>query len=156
VREVVGLFAEQPELRAHVYELLKDGAMSPGFSVLARAVAESPDVPGVLLLVRMEAEQRGSFISWRTIEGVVTEHIPSESWKGAYEVVPIPAIELRQKLLAMTTDGGPGDAAARCLNLIDRTRDEHGLPEAEPRHPDLQSGTRWPILRNDPDGSEPV
>jgi hypothetical protein len=67
-----------------------------------------------------------------------------------------PSVELRQKLLAMTTDGGPTDAAARCLDLIDRTRDEHGRPEAEPRHPDLGSCNPWPIITRDPDAGEAV
>jgi hypothetical protein len=43
------------------------------------------------------------------------------------------------------------DPAARCLNAIDKTRDEYGGPEAEPRHPDLTSGKPWPILTPDPD-----
>jgi hypothetical protein len=30
-------------------------------------------------------------------------------------------------------------------------RDEHGMPEAEPRHPDLASGKPWPIIQPDPD-----
>ena len=39
----------------------------------------------------------------------------------------------------MTSSGGKGDPAARCLNLIDDLRDEYGAPESEPRHPDLAS-----------------
>ena len=76
--------------------------------------------------------------------------MPAEDWKGAYNVVPIPAVELRRKLLAMTTDGGPSDAAARCLNGIDRIRDDYGAPETEPRHPDLKSGKPWPIMTRVP------
>jgi hypothetical protein len=154
VREIVGLLGERPELRARVYELLKDGVRSPGFDILARVVAESPDTEGLLLLVKIESEHNRRFISWRTVQSVVTEHVPSESWKGAYEVVPIAAVELRQKLLAMITDAGPADAAARCLTLIDKTRDEHDRPESEPRHPDLGSGTPWPIMIRNPDASE--
>jgi hypothetical protein len=45
----------------------------------------------------------------------------------------VPAVKLRQKLLAMTTSGGEDDPAARCLNFIDELRDEYGAPEAEPR-----------------------
>jgi hypothetical protein len=46
----------------------------------------------------------------------------------------------------MTTDGGPTDAAARCLRHIDELRDEYGMPDSEPRHPDLASAKPWPIL----------
>lgn len=108
----------------------------------------------MLLLVKMQTEQRRSFLSWQTIENIVTEKIPSESWKGAYEVLPAPAVELRRRLLAMTVDGGPTDVAARCLNDIDRIRDQHGVPEDEPRHPDLASGKPWPIMTADPDASD--
>jgi hypothetical protein len=51
----------------------------------------------------------------------------------------------------MTTDGGTSDIAAPWLNQIDEIRDEYGLPEGEPRHPDLASGRPWPILQFDPD-----
>jgi hypothetical protein len=142
-----GLLGEHPELRPHVYELLREGATAPGFPLLAHAVAEAPDADGLLLLINIEMEQKRSFISWDTIEKVVTAHRPSENWKGAYEVVPIPAVELRRKLLAMTTVGGPTDVAARWLNQVDKIRDEYGTPDSEPRHPDLASGKPWPIMQ---------
>ena len=100
----------------------------------------------------MAKDQRRSLIGWQSIERVVTEHVPSENWKGAYNVVPIPAIELRRKLLEMTTDGRPSDAAARSLKEIDRIRNEYGAPETEPRHPDLRSGKPWPIMTRNPGG----
>lgn len=145
-RQLGGLIGEHPELRAHVYQLLKDGATTPGLALLAQAVVENPDADGLLLLIKIEIEHKCSFFSWRTIENVVTEHAPSESWKGAYNVVPVAAVDLRRKLLAMTTDGGPTDAAARCLNQIDKIRDEYGTPDSEPRHPDLARGKSWPIM----------
>jgi hypothetical protein len=153
-RELAGLIVEHPELRPQVYQLLGDGAATPGFALLAQAVAEAPDAEGLLLLVKVEIDQKRSFITWRTTEQVVTERTPSENWKGAYDIVPVPAAELRKKLLGMTSDGGPADVAARCLNQIDKIRDEYGTPDSEPRHPDLGSGKRWPIMIPDPDVSE--
>jgi hypothetical protein len=153
-RQLGDLIREHPELRTYVYQLLRDGATTPGLALLAQAVAEAPDADGLLLLIKFEIEHKRSFISWQTIENVVTEHRSSENWKGAYEVVPVPAVELRRKLLAMTTDGGPMDAAARCLNQIDKIRDDYGTPDSEPRHPDLASGKPWPIMVPDPDRSE--
>lgn len=149
VRQLAGLIEEHPELRTHVYQLLRDGAPTPGLAFLAQAVAEGPDTDGLLLLIKLEREHKRSVISWRTIENVATERVPAENWKGAYNVVPVPAVELRRKLLAMTTNGGHTDAAARCLNQIDKIRDEYGAPDSEPRHPDLGSGKPWPIMRPD-------
>ena len=150
-RQLGDLIREHPDLRTHVYQLLRDGATPPGLALLAQAVAEAPDADGLLLLINIEIEQTRSFASWQTIEYVVTEHRPSENWKGAYDVVPVPAVELRRKLLAMTTDGGPMDAAARCLNQIDKIRDDYGKPDFEPRHPDLASGKPWPIMIPSPE-----
>lgn len=145
-REIASLIAANPELRARVYELLKNGATSSGLELLAQAVSESSDAEGLVLLIKLEIQHNRSFLSWHTVESLVTEDIPVEGARGAYNVAPIPAVELRQRLLAMTTDGGPSDAAARCLRRIDELRDEHRIPDSEPRHPDLASGRPWPIL----------
>lgn len=148
------LIGEHFELRTHVYQLLKNGATTPGLALLAEAVAECPDADGLLLLIKIEIEPKRSFISWHTIVKVVTEHVPSENWESPYNIVSVPAVELRRKLLAMTTDGGPTDTAASCLNKIDKIRDDYGTPDSEPRHPDLASGKPWPIMKPDPDISE--
>jgi hypothetical protein len=103
-------------------------------------------VDGLVLLIKLEIQHKRSFLSWRTIDSLVTEHIPVEGSQSTYNVAAIPAVELRQRLLAMTADGGPTDAAARCLRHIDELRDEYGMPDSEPRHPDLASGRPWPIL----------
>lgn len=151
VRQLAPLIASDPALRAHVYGQLKAGSATPGQTLLADAVAESPDVEGVLLL--LELGPLRSRILWRSIERVVTEHIPVENWNGAYNVAPVAAIDLRQKLLALTSDGGVADFAARHLAEIDALRDEHGRPDVEPRHPDLASGKAWPIMAPDPNAT---
>lgn len=144
-QEVAGLLKTHSELRDYAYGLLKDGN-SPRALLLASAVAEGGDADGLLQLVELENKLGRALISWRTIQGAITEHVPSEHWRGAFDVLPVAATELRRQLLAMTTDGGPHDSAARVLREIDRVRDESGTPEDEPRHPDLASGKPWPIL----------
>jgi len=148
-QELSALIAEFPEVRRHVYGLLKDRVTSQPLALLAGAVSKNPDTEGLLLLIDIENKQKRPVLGWHTIENAITEYVPIENWGGAYNVVPVPAIELRQKLLAMTTDGGPTDAAARCLNIIDAIRDERGVPVSEPRHPDLASGKPWPIMTPD-------
>ena len=152
-RELGALIEKFPEVRRQVYGLLKDGAPSPALALLARAVSENPDDEGILLLVDIESKQKRPMLNWRTIEAVVTEHVPAENWSNTYNVVPVPVAELRQALLARTVDGGPADAAARCLTAIDLIRDERGVPSSEPRHPDLSSGRPWPIMTPDPDAA---
>jgi len=152
--EIAGLISKRSELRAYVYELLRSGPMSPGLTLLARSVAEEPDAEGLLLLTQIEVAERQSFVSHHTIVKAVTKHVPDENWKGVYNIVAVPTAELRRRLLAMTSDGGPLDVAARCLTAIDRIRDENSAPESEPRHPDLASGRPWPILVRDPDATD--
>lgn len=152
-QEIAGLLNTHPDLRQHAYGTLKDGTAARA-ELLASAVAEGDDPDGLLLLVELESKLKRPLISWRTIQGVVTEHVPSEHWRGAFDVLPVAATELRRRLLAMTTDGGPHDSAARVLREIDRVRDENGMPEDEPRHPDLASGKPWPILVPDPDADD--
>ncbi|MEH6487667.1 hypothetical protein [Hyphomonas oceanitis] len=150
-RELGGLISEFPEARACVHDFLKDGPTTKQLALLASAVAEDPGSDGVLMLVDFELKTGRSFMTWQSIQSAVTEHVPAENWEGAYNIVPVPAVKLRRKLLARTGSGGKGDPAARCLNLIDKLRDEYGAPESEPRHPDLASGRPWPILTPDPD-----
>ncbi|CAN7493890.1 NACHT domain-containing protein [Rhizobium sp. LjRoot254] len=152
--ELGGLISKFSEIRAYVYDLLNDGPTTKQLALLAGAVAEDPDTEGILLLIDFEMKTRRSFITWRSIQSAVTEHVPAENWEGAYDIVPVAATELRRKLLAMTGRGGEDDPAARCLNLIDKLRDEHGAPESEPRHPDLASRRPWPILTPDPDAED--
>ena len=152
VSQLGGLLSRHADLRQHVYRLLKDGAATPGLAVLAQAVAESPDEEGLLLLVKCEQQGR-SFRNWRLIERAVTEHAPVNGSQNLYQIVPAPASELRRKLFAMTTDGGPKDIAARWLNHIDAVFDEYGLPEGEPRHPDLATGKPWPFMTPDPEAA---
>lgn len=153
-RELGGLISKFPEVRAYVHDLLKDGPTSKQLSLLASAVAEDPDTDGILMLIEFEVRTGRSYMEWQAVQSAVTEQVPAENWEGVYNIVPVPAVELRRKLLAMTGSGGKDDPAARCLNLIDKLRDEYGAPESEPRHPDLASGRPWPILMPDPDAED--
>ena len=77
----------------------------------------------------------------------MTKRVPIPNTLDSYNVVPVPAVELRRKLLVLTTDADLGRAAARYLSELDEIRDESGAPESEPRHPDLASGLTWPLIR---------
>ena len=148
-QEIAELLSKHSELSEYAYDFLMDSD-SPKTVLLANAVARGDDPSSLLQLVELENKLQRALISWRTIQGAVTEHVPSEDWHGAFDVHPVAATELRRKLLAMTEDGGAHDSAARVLREIDRVRDEKGAPEGEPRHPDLASGKPWPILVPDP------
>lgn len=145
-RRLASLMDQYSELRRHVYRIMHSVPPPPGLSVLALAVAESPDAAGLMLLIQLEIELDRTFASQITIERAATKQVPSDSWKGSYNMVPVPCVDLRCRLLAMTTDGGPNDIAARYLTEIDKMRDSYGVPLSEPRHPDIASGKAWPII----------
>ena len=147
-RSISELLKEHREVREYVLDILKAGE-SPKIVFLAQIMAECADSETLLLLVEIENRLERRLVSSRCVEGVVVEHVPSAEWQNAFETVPVPATELRQKLLEITTDGGPADAAARALRIIDENREEHGASEEEPRHPDLASGKAWPILQTE-------
>lgn len=153
-RELGGLISESSEVRAYVHDLFKDGPTTKQLALLAGAVAEDPGTDGVLMLIDFEKRTGRSYVGSLAVESVVSERVPTEDWGNAYNIVPVEATELRRKLLAMTGSGGRDNPASRCLNLIDKLRDEYGAPESEPRHPDLGSGCPWPILKPDPDAED--
>ncbi|MDX8352437.1 hypothetical protein [Cognatiyoonia sp. IB215182] len=149
-RELGGLISEFSEVRAYVHDLLKHGPTTNQLASLANAIAEDPGTDGLLMLIDFEKRTGRSYVGSLSIESVVSERVPDEDWKNAYNIVPVEATELRRKLLAMTDSGDRDDPAARCLKLIDKLRDEYGAPESEPRHPDITSAKPWPILASAP------
>jgi hypothetical protein len=151
-RELGELIFQFPEIQTRVYEALESKPPSEQVaSLLAMAVAQAPGTEDLVSLIDLERKTGRSFVSWQSIRMAVTEHVPSENWKGASSIVPVAAIDLRRRLLEMTTTGRADDLAARCLNAIDKIRDEYGVPESEPRHPDLASGKPWPLMTADSD-----
>lgn len=74
-QQIAGLLDMHSELRDYAYGLLKDRT-SPMTAMLANAVAEGDDPDGLLLLVELENKLQRPLISWRTIRGAVTEHVP--------------------------------------------------------------------------------
>lgn len=152
--DLAGMIADHPTVRLHVRTLLAGGIKPGPLLLLAHALGEAPEIEDILFLVVSESQAGEALIDWRSIERATTARIPSEDWRGAFHVVPAPAVDLRKALLALTSDGGPDDRAARCLNDIDKLRDRYGAPETEPRHPDIASGKPWPILAKDPDADQ--
>jgi hypothetical protein len=153
-RDLAGLISEHPDVRTYVRELLKDGPTNETLALLAHAIGENPDADDLLMLVDCEVKTGRSFLNRRSIQTAVTEQVSSKDWQGAYNIVPISAVGLRQTLLALTGNGAVDAPAARCLNAIDKIRDEYGAPETEPRHPDLASRRTWPILMPNADAED--
>lgn len=149
--ELGRLISDFPDVRARVLEQLKDGPSSEHLVSLAHTIAEDPGSDGLIMLIDFETMSGRSFVTQQSIESTVTKHVPAENWKDAYNIAPVPAVELRQMLLKMATNGDNSVSAAHWLSFIDELRDEYGAPMIEPRHPDLKSGRSWPMILPDPE-----
>ena len=137
---------EHAEVRRHVYDCLSNATESAGATLLAQAVAQSPDEQGFWTLFRQESAHGARFITNLTIEKLLTTRTPVDAEGRVFSIDPSPAVQLRRGLLAAVTDGGPRDLAARYLTEVDEIRSIFGVPESEPRHPDLASGKPWPFV----------
>ena len=141
------LMDNHAEVRKRVYWHLENSSDPDVIALFATAVCESPDEEGFWVLFELEKNCGQRFITNQMIERLLTEWIPVEESSSHYNVEPLPAADLRRRLLATVTDGGPADIGARYLNEIEDLRDYFGIAELEPRHPDLASGLVWPIRR---------
>src|SRR3546814_6675554 len=102
-RELGALISEFSEIRAYVYDLLKDGPATKQLALLASAVDEDPDTDGILMLIDFERKTGRSFMTWQTIQSAVTDHVPAENTEGAHNICTVQDAELRRKLLAKTS-----------------------------------------------------
>jgi hypothetical protein len=76
---------------------------------------------------------------------VAVHKIPVAEGSNAYSIYPAPVGSLRKALFDQL-DGLPMKAAIarRCLEAIDKLRDEHGIAANDARHPDVTSERPWP------------
>jgi hypothetical protein len=139
------------EVRVTAYERCPVLARGPEKSLIEQAIAESADIPGVLLLVRTYGAEGKPFDGTlqTAVRHVALGERGSPGWSGATETFGVPVPELRKELFRMSEPGRvEAGVAEACLNAIDELRDEYGPAEAEPRHPDVNTGRPWPRLGN--------
>jgi hypothetical protein len=138
------------DFRAEVYQRYERDASGAGCAILEIAIAEAADEVGVLLLLRNYACRGKPFPGalHTAIRQVAVAQRPSEDWVGATVSFSVDVTGLRRELFRMISGQTPeASLAEECLNAIDELRDEHGAPESEPRHPDIESGQLWPLVR---------
>jgi hypothetical protein len=144
--DIVKFLDDHVDIREYVYKILESGSW-PAIKPLVLAVAMTSSPEGLLLLVSLESRLKVGLISSRTVQNVVSAKIPIGDRGDVFELQPVEMTQLRSELLRMTKNGGEGAIVAkRTLEKIDQVRDEYGVPEDEPRHPDLASGICWPSL----------
>ena len=147
-RELAKVASERPHIRLLLLEKYRQATDERSMALFEAALAEYPDEDTILLIIGRYIALKKRFDPRlrRALERVVTTHVPSTSWQGAFDIEGEPVNKLRKELFKLLAGNADEQALARdCLTYIDRQRDEHGRPPAEPRHPNIHSGKPWPI-----------
>ena len=85
---------------------------------------------------RLDRGPEGLFLERRAYDG-----------SGAFTLLPRNAEQIRAKLLQMVlNDPDRRRAAFSILGHVEVWRIEYGRPQAEPRHPMIETGEPWPPL----------
>ncbi|MEH3066077.1 MAG: hypothetical protein PGN33_26265 [Methylobacterium radiotolerans] len=150
-REFARLAAKHPSIRAAILECYaKIEPLAKRF--LTSVLAQKPD-KALILWMLCNRDETGSTdaLILGAVEALAVGERPATDWAGAFERFSAPTAALRRDLFAMSQRADSfAPLAVRCLERIDRCRDEHGLVDDEPRHPDLASGFPWPPVTAEP------
>jgi hypothetical protein len=132
-----------PEFRTDVYQRFRSLPASKSKAITERAIAEAADEDGVMVLLLGHALPDNIYTA---VRNVAEGKRPSSNWIGTEEVFSAPLPELRKKLFAIACSTSEESKIAKaCLQSIDELRDDYGVVESEPRHPDIHSGLPWPL-----------
>jgi hypothetical protein len=149
-RKLASSVQSHPAVRQELYQQYPALPFGPNKEIIARAIAECPDIDGIMLLVRDYAAQKRNFhqtVLYVALRNSLTGQRPSSHLRGMQEIFGIPSPELRKKVFALIPEGGSvSELAVDCLNAIDDIREHYGEAESEPRHPDITAGRPWPII----------
>jgi hypothetical protein len=138
-----------PSFRHELIRVYDDSRYSACRNFIEQSLAKSPSCESLLAaLKRYAAEGTGFNASLEvSIENLALQEIPSKTWPGAHEIHSLDVGPLRKSLFEMTASATAESLlAVECLDVIDNLRDEHGKPESEPRHPDIDANRPWPLV----------
>lgn len=125
----------------------KEAPQSPGKALLGEILATVND-PDLFLLLAQDHTGRSVLEKglYRTLDDLTHDKVSLNDSQTHYEVFRRDTSRLRAGLfsLILTDDPEASSFAARCLDIVDATRDEEGTLGTEPRHPDISTEAPWP------------
>ncbi len=125
----------------------KEAPPSPGKALLGEILATVND-PKLFLLLAQDNTGRSVLEKrlHRTLDDLTHDKVSLNGSQIHYEVFRRDTSRLRAGLfsLILACDSEVSSFAARCLDIVDATRDEEGMLATEPRHPDISKGEPWP------------
>jgi hypothetical protein len=147
-RQLAGLAQGHPALLTELMRRYESVTQPAALELIERTLAEIGTAEATSALVRGYVRSRRPFdgLLGQALHEAALVRQPAEGWVGAFELHPVPLIELRKELFEMLAGAAHEAAlAAACLTAIDELRDEYGPAEFEPRHPEVTSGRPWPL-----------
>ncbi|MBL4803349.1 MAG: hypothetical protein JKY71_00660 [Alphaproteobacteria bacterium] len=151
--ELGSIISKYPELRMQLYKNYEGAAASPSKAIMESAIEKSPDLEGIILLIRESAAHgrglRDTHL-YSAIKNLIVGERQFQNWIGAQELYGIPAQELRKNIFDLFICGNEAvsSLAKECLIAFDDIRDDYGIAESETRHPDITTGINWPQIED--------
>jgi hypothetical protein len=153
-QQLASFIRAHPELQAELPQRYESLPSESGRELLEQVLSEVGNADYVMALVRGYARSRRAFDGQlhRALHDAALDQRPASGWIGAYDLHPVPLTSLRRELFGML-EGTQHEAtlAAASLSAIDELRDEYGPAQAEPRHPDVETGRPWPLAASGAD-----
>ncbi|MGD0279669.1 MAG: hypothetical protein ABSC11_10220, partial [Smithella sp.] len=149
VKALSGFLDTHKEFRTDLLNFYKKPEMKECHEIIEQLLAESPDNHSIISMVEYYAEAGKHFdgLFKSAIENICLEKRPIEGSPNTYELYSVDTSELRKRLFALViAKGSEMPVAVQCLTVIDQIRDRYGHLDFEPRHPDIENGTSWPII----------
>ena len=145
---IVPVLRSNADARNAIYDICASLPAGRAKQIAEASIAESGDTEAILFLVKQYGEQKRGFdatISTALRRALVKE-VPAPDGSNYGHLHSVSAIDLRKTLFRWSvTSDATGKPALRTLKAIDELRDDYGVAEAEPRHPDIESGRPWPL-----------
>lgn len=144
--ELAQYVAKFPELKAGLKKRYET-ASGKGRAMLEHLFGEIGDEDDVLTMIEKYAAEGRPYDQRmdRTVYAVAVQEIPVSEGSNSYNIHPASVGAVRKKLFSMLgANTSEAALAKRCLSAIDHLRDDHGIAENDPRHPDVMSGKPWP------------
>jgi hypothetical protein len=146
-RELAPFLSKYPELKGDLRKRYEATETGPIRDVLEHLFAELGEPDDFIAMVKKYVAGGQTYDGRMSaaVRGVALRHEPIPGREDTFNIHPASVAHVRRFLFNLLR-GTPQEAelAKKCLTEIDVLRDEYGIAENDPRHPDVQSGNPWP------------
>jgi hypothetical protein len=146
-RELAPFVLKYPELNGDLRKRYEATETGPIRTLLEHLFAEIGDPDDFIAMIKKYAAGGQTFDGRMSaaVRGVSLRHEPIPGRENTFNIHPASVAHVRRFLFSLLR-GTPQEAelAKNCLTAIDVLRDEYGIAENDPRHPDVKSGNPWP------------